>query len=144
MVAITEQNRHEMYDKLEEVLGRAEAATLMEHLPPVGWADVATKRDLDALEARIEARFERVEARVDARFERVEARFEVIEARFAGIEARFAGIETRFDVIDARFDASRASFDASLQAALRQQSNRFLTAMGGLLTLFFTLDRLLG
>ena len=40
-----------MYQRLEEVLGREEASTLMEHLPPVGWADVATKRDIDALAA---------------------------------------------------------------------------------------------
>lgn len=30
----------------------------MEYLPPVGWADVATKRDLDALEERFELRLE--------------------------------------------------------------------------------------
>jgi hypothetical protein len=30
----------------------------MEMLPPVGWADVATKRDLDHLDARIDARFD--------------------------------------------------------------------------------------
>jgi len=29
---------------------------LMELLPPVGWADVATKRDLDALGDKLEAR----------------------------------------------------------------------------------------
>ena len=46
-MAITEHDRHRMYQRLEEVLGHEEAATLMEHLPPVGWADVATKRDLD-------------------------------------------------------------------------------------------------
>ena len=48
-MAITERNRHQLYQRLEEVLGREEAAVLMEHLPPVGWADVATKRDLDHL-----------------------------------------------------------------------------------------------
>jgi hypothetical protein len=38
-----------MYKHLEELMGAEDAAVLMEHLPPVGWADVATKRDLDML-----------------------------------------------------------------------------------------------
>lgn len=46
-MAITEEARHHLYQALEQTLGPDEAATLMEHLPPVGWADVATKRDLD-------------------------------------------------------------------------------------------------
>jgi hypothetical protein len=46
-VAITEENRHQLYKRLEEVLGPEQATTLMEHLPPVGWAEVATKRDLE-------------------------------------------------------------------------------------------------
>ena len=52
-MAVDERRRHEMYLKLEEVLGPDEATTLMEHLPPVGSADVATKRDLDHLSDRI-------------------------------------------------------------------------------------------
>ncbi|MGH9246018.1 MAG: hypothetical protein ACRD29_17205 [Acidimicrobiales bacterium] len=48
-MAITEEKRHKMYQALERELGSEEAATLMEHLPPVGWADVATKRDLDQM-----------------------------------------------------------------------------------------------
>ena len=55
---ITEASRHAMYRHLEEVLGHETATQLMEHLPPVGWADVATKRDLDHLETRIELRLE--------------------------------------------------------------------------------------
>ncbi len=51
-MAITEQQRHQLFTRLEQTLGAEEAATLMEHLPPVGWADVATKRDLDALPLR--------------------------------------------------------------------------------------------
>jgi len=35
-----------MYGRLEAVLGEEDAAMLMEHLPPVGWANVATKNDL--------------------------------------------------------------------------------------------------
>jgi hypothetical protein len=52
-MAIDEGSRHRMYLKLEEVLGAEEAETLMEHLPPVGWADVATKRDLDHLRVEL-------------------------------------------------------------------------------------------
>jgi hypothetical protein len=44
---VDERSRHILFLKLEEVLGSEEATILMEHLPPVGWADVATKRDLD-------------------------------------------------------------------------------------------------
>jgi hypothetical protein len=48
-MAIDEQSRHRLYTKLEETLGQQEATSLMELLPPVVWADVATKRDLDQL-----------------------------------------------------------------------------------------------
>jgi hypothetical protein len=49
IMTISEETRHHLYLRLEAVLGAEEAATLMEHLPPVGWADVATKRDVDGL-----------------------------------------------------------------------------------------------
>ena len=48
-MSITEAERHQLYIRLEQILGPDEATSLMEHLPPVGWADVATKRDLDHL-----------------------------------------------------------------------------------------------
>jgi hypothetical protein len=60
----TARTRHQLFLRLEEVLGDEEANTLMEHLPPVGWGDVATKRDLEDLEHRIDLRFELAEERV--------------------------------------------------------------------------------
>jgi hypothetical protein len=47
-MAIKEKQRHDLFTKLEETLG-PDAATLMDMLPPVGWADVATKHDIAAL-----------------------------------------------------------------------------------------------
>ncbi len=57
-MAIDERRRHEMYLKLEEVLGAEPASTLMSHLPPVGWADVATKQDLEILRLEFDAKLE--------------------------------------------------------------------------------------
>jgi len=57
-ISVDERTRHLLHQRLDAVLGHEEAGTLMSYLPPVGWADVATKRDLDHLEQRIEQRFE--------------------------------------------------------------------------------------
>ena len=58
-MAINQEDRHDMHQRLREVLGEKQAATLMEHLPPVGWADVATKRDLEMQDLRFEAMLRR-------------------------------------------------------------------------------------
>ena len=65
-MAITESTRHHLHQRLDEVLGPDDATTLMEHLPPVGWADVATKRDLDHLGSRTSAEAEHLGQRIDA------------------------------------------------------------------------------
>jgi hypothetical protein len=58
-VEITEESTYQLFQRLEELLGPEKVSTLMELLPPVGWADVATKRDLDHLQSMLEARIER-------------------------------------------------------------------------------------
>jgi hypothetical protein len=69
-MAITEESRHQLDRRLEEVLVHEEATVMMEHLPPVGWADVATRRDLDTLEARFDLKLDALEARLEATLER--------------------------------------------------------------------------
>ena len=75
-MVVDERSRHELYRRLEEVLGPEAATTLIEHLPPVGWADVATRHDLAGLEQRLDERFERVEERSKAAVSELRATFE--------------------------------------------------------------------
>ena len=46
---VDDRTRLNLHRKLEAVLGNEEADTLMAHLPPVTWNEVATKDDLDTL-----------------------------------------------------------------------------------------------
>ncbi len=59
-MAVTEESRFQLFQRLEELLGPEKVSTLMELLPPVGWADVATKRDLDHLQSALDARIDRL------------------------------------------------------------------------------------
>ena len=46
---VSDQDRRDLYQALERQLGGGPAATMMELLPPVGWADVARQSDVVAL-----------------------------------------------------------------------------------------------
>jgi hypothetical protein len=61
---VGDRTRLNLHRKLEAVLGREEADTLMAHLPPATWNEVATKADLDTLGTtlRAEVRADFVEA----------------------------------------------------------------------------------
>lgn len=58
-MTITEAARHDLLVALEGAIGKEAAMTLAAHLPPVGWADVATTRDLEHLETRLDASLHR-------------------------------------------------------------------------------------
>lgn len=54
-MTVDDRTRLNLHRKLEAVLGQEEADTLMAHLPPVTWNDVATKADLEALQTNLRA-----------------------------------------------------------------------------------------
>jgi len=71
-MAIDERRRLELADAVKRTLGDEAGLTLMEMLPPVGWADVATKQDLEraiaALRSEMHAGFDGLEHKLMAAF----------------------------------------------------------------------------
>ena len=135
-LAIDEEARYALYRRLEEVLGQPYAGTMIASLPPVPWSDFATKRDLEALEARITGRFDRLEGTLDRRFGEIDARFGEIGRRFGEIDRRFGEVDARFGEVDARFgemfarqaDWARTVLYANLGAVIATASLAFAAA----------------
>jgi hypothetical protein len=108
-VTIHERDRYQLHQALDTHLGPDNAATLMAYLPPVGWADVATKHDLHALEERLELRIrnEIADVRTDMADLRAEVRTEI-----AGVRTEIAGVRTEISGV-------RGELRAELQHGLR-------------------------
>ena len=116
-----EAERFTLHQTLRGLMPEAVADTLMAHLPPIGWSNIATKDDIDILRSEmnhgfglINARFERVDetfthidarfTQMDERFKQIDERFKQIDERFKQIDARLAHIETRFDRLETKID----------------------------------------
>jgi transcriptional regulator NrdR family protein len=134
-MVVDERSRHELSRRLEEVLGTEAATTLIEHLPPVGWAEVVTKHDLAALEQWMELRF----ARVHDRFALIDDRFDRIEERLNGLEERFNRLGCRFDGVNDRIKATTSDLRATFEHELRSQTT---TMVFGLVTVVLTMAAL--
>lgn len=76
-----DNRRLSMYQALQHVLGPTAADTLMIHLPPSGWGDVARRSEVNQKFADVDRRF----ADVDRRFTAIEMRLERIEAQLEGL-----------------------------------------------------------
>ena len=73
-MTISEAQRFEMHLGLRNLLGDEVANSLMEHLPPSGWSDVARTGDID----RIDARIDRLEADMKEGFQSVRSSMRVM------------------------------------------------------------------
>jgi hypothetical protein len=91
----------------------------MELLPPVGWADVATKHDLQGFESRFEVGF----AAIGSRFAELDTRFDLVDARFDMVERRLTALEGRMDALDGRM--------GRIESELRAQTWKLMTLMVG-------------
>lgn len=98
---------------------------MIEHLPPVGWADVATKHDLAALEERLDLRFQVVDERFTSLDQRLDERFKAIDWRFEGLEERLK--------------ATASDLRATFEHELRSQT---LTIMFGMVSIVLTMAAL--
>lgn len=65
-MAVDEARRHALHESARRTFGDDQGDTLMEMLPPVGWADVATKHDVILLKQDLHALEERLELRLRA------------------------------------------------------------------------------
>jgi hypothetical protein len=52
-MAVEERSRRQLQEALMDTIGPEHTDTLLSYLPPTGWADVATTRDLDAMRAEM-------------------------------------------------------------------------------------------
>ena len=123
-MAVDEQARFELHQLLIEALGTSGAGSLMEYLPPVGWADVARKADLAHLATKAEM--------ADVRTEIADLRSEV-RTEITGVRIEIAGLRTEFrtEIADLRTEVRTggASLRAELSNQLRAQTWRMMAVM---------------
>lgn len=83
-----ERSRMVVVQALSEKLGPEAAAALMECVPPFAWTEIATKSDLAALEERTTLRLDALQAKMDGRFEGLEGRLGALIERKASAQNR--------------------------------------------------------
>lgn len=123
-MTVTEVTRHQLYKRLEDILGTDDANTLMEHLPPLGWGEVATKAETERGFAATKAEMER---------------------GFAAAKDDIAALRTDMDALEVRMGLR---LDKTIAEALHRQFVQIIASTAVMLTVMLslavTVNQLLG
>ncbi|MGH9243480.1 MAG: hypothetical protein ACRD29_04035 [Acidimicrobiales bacterium] len=114
MTNVDEGRRHRLHLALEEHLGTEKPETMMTLLPPVGWADVATKHDLRQLKDAVKGDVLGVKYDVLLVKDDLRQLKDAVKAEVLGVKDDIAALESRME----RFEV-----------ALRDQTRTYVTWM---------------
>ena len=87
-MSVNEPERQDLYQGLLELMGAKRAETMMKLLPPTGWGDVATRKDLEAHEALTRRDLVANAAATHHQFELVRKDIHLLESRLKEHVAR--------------------------------------------------------
>jgi hypothetical protein len=115
-MSITEASRFQLRTAIGQILDEEAADTLMELLPPVGWADVATKTDLQHL---------RDELKSDIHSLRNELKGDIQNLRVA----TKTDLQHLRDELKGDMRALQLTIEATLEKRLHEQTKWLITTM---------------
>jgi hypothetical protein len=133
LVTVTEAQRLTLFRRVEEVLGHDMADVMMAYLPPVGWNDVARRRDLEQLgsELRVEIAAVRVEVagvRVELEAKLGDVRAE-LETKLGDLRVEIAGVRgelgTKAGALGIEIAGVRVEIADLKTAVMTEMSDRF-------------------
>ena len=97
---LSERRRHQLYEEAKQVLSVESADELMSYLPPVGWADVATKSDVAVIRVETDA------IRVDMHAMATKSDIAMIRVEMDAMRTELRG-EFRLGIADLKSDLQR-------------------------------------
>ena len=115
-MSLTEASRFQLRTAIGQILDEEAADTLMELLPPVGWADVATKTDLQYL---------RDELKSDIHSLRNELKGDIQNLRVA----TKSDLQHLRDELKGDMRALQLTIEATLEKRLHEQTKWLITTM---------------
>ena len=131
-MSISEAERHTLVSGLIETLGRERTQILMKCILPDGWQHLATKQDIEVVDARLRGEFGELRGE-----------FGELRGEFGGLRGEFGGLRGEFGELKGEFGGLRGEFGelkGYIDSALAKQTRIYLLALVGFaVTIWLTL-----